>query len=1041
MRVTETARRLCATLLLALALGGLSAAQAPSPALRQEIESAIKAQARQDAAKEKQRDPGHVIDMFRDAAAAAGIAPNEIVNLYEKEYAEASAAQPWWKDLSPRWGWLAAGIMLVLLVFRDVLAETLNNAVKGLKEWVYKRISGYRLFRRTALRHYRQALVRRYHRLKIPFRPDQPLAVRDIYVPLKVRGSSDAEQVDAFKTMAVTRRMMVVGPPGSGKSMLLKHVSLSYADGKFTQLPERPIPILLELNRLHDGTKSVEEHLVAALDVNDFHNARDFVELALKGGTLMLLFDGLDEVNSSRRDEVVKAITDLLLKYPACRVIITCRTAVYRNEFTEVTDQTLEIVEFTDQQVQRFLSAWQPYMPAGKSIEQLVNTLQARPRIMALARNPLLLTIIAFLYTDTEFVLPDSRTEFYDQAIDVLLRQWKVEANRFKAPHKRIVLQHLALFNQEGSAERGHDRRSIDLQTIIAEIKEVLPALNLEPKEADPLLDEIVERSGLLLPVDGGAKFQFAHLTLQEFFAATALGSDGPGLLKRFLQDPDAWRETVKLWCGLEQDSTKLVESIFAHDPVTAFECLADAQKISPALADDILNHFKHQLEHDEELDEAVVRAFAAVASGQSPRSQAVFRYLAGIVSLTGYEIRRGVTTRQGVPVCPDAACSGAIHALALTNRPEAISELLKYYDLWPEVRDAVVKMGDLAVKGLSELLENASDAFEGRHAVKGLRDIATPKAATALVPLLWIPEPGYALSVYAWMAARGLSALFGQPAVLDALRQYRLTPAQKASPKYAFVWAPFAGDAGTSLPVIAARCAEVLAELLHGLPEHSLLTDSAGLANWGAADLRLIVPTIICDEGFAKLRAIPDGKYEERRLVITGRGEGARSEVTAEYWRGAFHDYRPSTAVSRQTNPEALDKGHVASYLFAVFREHDSPTYTLLSLLRPVEQLEVFSRLFSSPRPTPKDWVGVTRLDTYSFAGSWQHLTAVCLLCLASLVWFGVILYSEDAWLNPLTLILLSVFAAGAASLVIWGRLEERRRRNPLKGLLKGAG
>jgi len=38
------------------------------------------------------------------------------------------------------------------------------------------------------------------------------------------------------------------------------------------------------------------------------------------------------------------------------------------------------------------LHAWQPYMPPEKSLEQLLQTLRDRPQLMALARNPLLLS-------------------------------------------------------------------------------------------------------------------------------------------------------------------------------------------------------------------------------------------------------------------------------------------------------------------------------------------------------------------------------------------------------------------------------------------------------------------------------------------------------------------------------------------------------------------------------------------------------------------------------------------------------------------------
>ena len=42
---------------------------------------------------------------------------------------------------------------------------------------------------------------------------------------------------------------MVVGAPGSGKTMLMKYLALAYGQEKL-QLPGRPIPVLLELYRV-----------------------------------------------------------------------------------------------------------------------------------------------------------------------------------------------------------------------------------------------------------------------------------------------------------------------------------------------------------------------------------------------------------------------------------------------------------------------------------------------------------------------------------------------------------------------------------------------------------------------------------------------------------------------------------------------------------------------------------------------------------------------------------------------------------------------
>jgi predicted NACHT family NTPase len=587
--------------------------------------------------------------------------------------------------------------------------------LEAIGNWLYKKLAGTRFFENIALKKYRQALIDKYQKLNIPFRPNRPLEMREVYVPLKVAGTSDRSLIEAENAVQQYRRLMVKGAPGSGKSMLLKYLALSYSEVRLKNLSDRPVPILLELNRLNDANLTVEkleQKLVEACDRNDFPKANRFVFQSLKDGRLMLLLDGLDEVSSSVRSHVVQCLKDLLDKYEKCRAIITCRTAVYNNEFIDVTEQTLEIAEFSDQQMRRFLQAWKSQMPPKKSVEQLIQTLRARPKIMALARNPLLLTIIAYLYTDTPFVLPHSRAEFYTKTTDVLLElrdQERNISNQYSGVNKRRVLQHLALYAQDSANRQQQDRRSLVDYEVWEQVKQVLPSLNLEPKEANSIVDEIVKRSGLLLCIDGGQRYQFTHLTLQEYFVAAALRDRQDELIQKWKNAPSDWLEIVKLWCGLTNNSTALIEAVYQRDSLTAFECLADAQEVNQEVAQKIIDNFKTQLEIDEE----ICSALGSVAADFRPRGKALFDFLVDRLA--------DVASQQA-----------AAKALSATNLPQAVEQLASYYDPtqphFMAVREALIRMGGLAVEKLESLARKGSE-----EAMDDLVKIAIPEAAEAL--------------------------------------------------------------------------------------------------------------------------------------------------------------------------------------------------------------------------------------------------------------------------------------------------------------------
>jgi len=723
--------------------------------------------------------------------------------------------------------------------------------------------------------------------------------------------------------MADNSRLVVLGPPGSGKSMILKHIALTYAEQGLYFLRRQPIPVLLELHRLNDPTLSLEQRVVEEFSRNNFPNAEGFVKYSLRKGSLLLLLDGYDEVNTSERARVVQQVKDLLSEHGECSALITCRGAVYRGEFAEGATQTLEIVDFDDQQVQRFLASWATDMPPDKSVEQLTQTLRDRPRIMALARNPLLLTIIAYLYTDTPYVLPHSRAEFYKQSTDILLRQWHQERNQYEARDKRLVLEHLALFNQDQSVQPAQDRRSMEYQVVLHEVKKILPSLNLHPeRDSSPLLSEIVERSGLLLSIDGGQRYQFAHLTLQEFFAASELTDDAKGLNTRFARDNDVWRETVKLWCGLSGDAGALIKGVYADDPVTAFECLAEAQRVDQGLAERIVDEFKARLGNGAD-QELITAAFGAVAADLRPRGRAVFEFLAR-------SLRAG--TDEGRRI-------GAASALSLTNLPEAARILSAHYKEYSKVRPYLVRMGDLAVHSLMSLAESGS--FD---ALDDLLAIGTPRAAEALVSELW-----HTNTVIAGRAAWRVAILLAQPNIESALRDYPLTAQQRSAESLTWVWEPFGEPINSSLPVIAGRVALLLT---------------------------LATPVAIAPRDFHTI----DERIAVALIAVHGALEWKR--LGTKDWLEWEKEHRSGVGIT-QTNLFTKSLSEIlqrmgASELTRHLMLHIQPRLAFDIVSRMAQ---------SKDSPTRADWASIFRPVRYALESSWHYRVILFLSAAISLV------------------------------------------------------
>lgn len=911
-------------------------------------------------------DIKNAVENYKESAAEIGLTEQEIREIYQQKIIELKNSKPKiispWKDLEP-FGWLFGLGALLWAFFKDAINKKGAQVSQSLINAIYKQFSGTKLFRNFALEQYRKALSNKYRKLKIPFRPNRPLKMSEVYVPLQLVEQN--EPIDAKQAVQRFKRLMIVGQPGSGKTMLLKSLALNYANRPW-DIPQQPVAIFFELNRLSDTKLTIEQQLVKALERDDFPNGTNFVEQGLKQGMIMLLFDGLDEVNSTDRPNVVRRLQDFIDQYDQCRVAITCRTQVYKQEFDTQLDQTVEVVEFNDQQIRNFLHPWKRTMGADKSVEQLLKTLQDRPRIMELARNPLMLTIIAYLYTDTAFVLPHSRAEFYQEATDILLKTWdeaRQTPNRYKGRDKKLVLRHLALYGQDQTQERQQDRRHLAWQNVNEQVKSLLPNLNLRTEDdLEPILAEICERSGLLMPIDGGEAYRFPHLTLQEFFAATQLIDDEQGLIERFEQDPDVWRETAKLWCGLAGDSTRLIRAVYQKDKVTAFSCLADAQNVEPELVTEIIDYFKSWIRSNQPKTEdtilgrfsadSAIKAFGAVAAGQRSRGQDVFDFLKQTLS-------------QG-----SDARTHAAKALATTNLPQAAQVLADHYLQHTEIQSQLRRMGNLAVPKLQSIAEDGHVT-----AVQHLGEIGTPFASRTLVPLLW----NYS-SVVAFHAAVQLASLLQKRDIEEDLATFPANDLRKPSQTWQGIWYPFEQLKNSSISLIAEH---IIDQLDQGIQSQELeLMDLPDL------DPRIVLPICILSmptfcqsskEFIDKSQALLENTEQEKQLEIKSP---------------------PLIREALQKQPKSLQ------WEF------------LLKTLSIRIQLDVLYRLNVNRPPTRHDWQNLYKIVTYDFKNSWHYRLVVTIMFFLSII---AIFGTYEIFIRSSFLLSVGISVLPAFIIVVW--------------------
>jgi hypothetical protein len=525
--------------------------------------------------------------------------------------------------LERAWEWIQQGDhldKLIIAIITSLVVALLTWVRKGISQALARLLGQFwnRSPFRAEIARYREQLD--HDALKIHhawMKEGQTLG--DILVPVSVESGRFGKGVDSFSSILITafqigqaRHLAVTGGPGSGKSVALR---LAARQTWTLPSPENVpffIPVLLTFSEYRTAEFNLAEAVITSLNSRQFHpskgpdqggTAREFVQETLPQGRLVILIDALDELGISDRVTAVQKLRSELKALPQTSVIISCRTAAWHDQLRELDCIELKMEPFTPAAIRQFVRSWGFTPP--KSAAELISVIESQPHVGTLARNPLMLTIIAFLYSQPKYRLPENRAQFYEVCSRALLEEWDqhenpARANQYDRPHKELLLGQLAYKHLCGPKPDEDIEESVALHLIA----EGLHQLGVVRAGNTKVLDEIILNSGLLirLPPSG---LRFPHQTYLEFFAALHLlrESNSQALLDHYWKDPARWREVVLLYCGLTSDiaqSSWIVRELLQKDSIeSALAALIDSRAVGREVFEEVLDSAEGKLKLD----------------------------------------------------------------------------------------------------------------------------------------------------------------------------------------------------------------------------------------------------------------------------------------------------------------------------------------------------------------------------------------------------------------------------------------------------------
>lgn len=369
----------------------------------------------------------------------------------------------------------------------------------------------------------------KYSKVKTLLYKNEGKFIYDFYEHVYL-SSSDLEKLETDNTEQIFNKssnIILTGTGGIGKSMLVKHIFINQIQQATS------IPIFIELKSLNDF-EFLDNRLVDFIyqEIRNHHLdlEKQYFEVTLNAGRYTIIFDGLDEVNPSKRSWLDREIKEFVTLYNENRYVLSSRPSeefIGWNQFIEYEISKMDKVQalalinklnYDEKVKKRFYKELKGHLyDTHKSFASI----------------PLLLTIMLMTY-EAGASIPNNLTDFYNQAFYTLYQRHDASKSGYKRELKakltpeefRNILAYIGLKTFfEGKVD--FDRTTLD-----DIITKYCLKYNLELKTNDIVYDATHSACMML---QEGVSLKFSHRSFQEYFAAVGVNQLDDKLQKQIL--------------------------------------------------------------------------------------------------------------------------------------------------------------------------------------------------------------------------------------------------------------------------------------------------------------------------------------------------------------------------------------------------------------------------------------------------------------------------------------------------------------------------
>lgn len=365
-----------------------------------------------------------------------------------------------------------------------------------------------------------------------------------------VDSKDDDESIENI--LLKTKNVWISGDAGSGKTTLLQWIALRLAN---KTLSKTFIPVLVTVRSLKTNSlKSCIDNIMS--DASSLI-PNGWIENSISLGRFFFLFDGFDEVDSTRRHEIINWIREFDHE-DKCHKVFTARPQVKEDEFSYI--KKIKNIEFVSlcpmgpSQIKDFILKWHRSVlitELGESEEKaykvaisLHKSILISEPLLKLASSPLLCAMICSLNHVNNGTIPYSKKELYDECIVMLIesrdRAKKINEDdiHLNIEQKKRIFSRLAYWMM-----RNDYYADIEYEHALSQISVYKHDMGLTYSD-EAILHYFLNRSGLIRTPEPGI-IEFIHRSFLEYLCAIQIVREKDwGFLATKIGNNN-WRETI----------------------------------------------------------------------------------------------------------------------------------------------------------------------------------------------------------------------------------------------------------------------------------------------------------------------------------------------------------------------------------------------------------------------------------------------------------------------------------------------------------------